>query len=108
MVAAEDGSQRDLAFAQQAEEVVGCSPELLAACSTHSNGWAQPSRLVCPGSLFYMSLDIAPVASPPGPHMSAREVSVDSNARRCRQGLDKQSRFARTAKCWCPSSQTAR
>lgn len=99
---AEEGNYQVLASAPQAEGAeVRRNPALPSACSTHNNGWAQPSCLVSPGFLVYRCPGTglpAGVASPPGPHKSMREVSA----------MDRPSRFVRTASCWCLRIQPVR
>jgi hypothetical protein len=92
-----------LSASQAAEEAERRSLALLAACSTHNNGWAQPWFLVFLEFLVYNYPGTAPladvaVASKPGPHKSAHEVS----------SWDRQNRSARrTGGCWRPRIQRA-
>jgi hypothetical protein len=92
-----------LSASQEAEGAERTSLALLAACSTHNNGWAQPwflvflEFLVCnyPGTAPLA--DVA-VASKPDLHRSAHEVS----------SWDRQNRFERrTGGCWRLRIQTA-
>ena len=105
-MAVEEGGNLDLVVLSASQEAEGAgrrSLALLAACSTHNNGWAQPWFLVFPEFLVYNYPGTAPladvaVASRPDLHTSAHEVS----------SWDRQNRFARrTGGCWRPRIQTA-